>query len=149
VTFIWVLDTDHLSLLQREHPNVKQRINQINSENLAITVVTLEEQMKGWLNVINKYNYKFPQSENLIMAYKGLRDGIEYLNKLRVLDFDQSAYNCYRELVNQRIRIGTRDLRIAAITLSIKGILVTRNNKDFSKVPNLQLEDWTIITSSD
>jgi tRNA(fMet)-specific endonuclease VapC len=144
-----VLDTDHLSLLQREHPNVLQRINQINSGNLAITVVTLEEQMKGWLNVINKYNDKFPQSENLIMAYKGLRDGIEYLNKLRLLDFDQSAYNCYRELVNQRIRIGTRDLRIAAITLSIKGILVTRNNKDFSKIPNLQLEDWTIITSSD
>ncbi|MBW4509963.1 MAG: type II toxin-antitoxin system VapC family toxin [Scytonematopsis contorta HA4267-MV1] len=149
MTFIWVLDTDHLSLLQREHPNVLQRINQINSGNLAITVVTLEEQMKGWLNVINKYNDKFPQSENLIMAYKGLRDGIEYLNKLRLLDFDQSAYNCYRELVNQRIRIGTRDLRIAAITLSIKGILVTRNNKDFSKIPNLQLEDWTIITSSD
>ncbi len=149
MTFIWVLDTDHLSLLQREHPNVLQRINQVNSGNLAITVVTLEEQMKGWLNVINKYNDKFPQSENLIMAYKGLRDGIEYLNKLRLLDFDQSAYNCYRELVNQRIRIGTRDLRIAAITLSIKGILVTRNNKDFSKIPNLQLEDWTIITSSD
>lgn len=43
MTDIWVLDTDHLSLLQRENQNVKQRINQINSSNLAITVVTLEE----------------------------------------------------------------------------------------------------------
>lgn len=145
MTDIWVLDTDHLSLLQRENQNVKRRINQINSSNLAITVVTLEEQMKGWLNVINKYNDQPSQSERLIIAYKGLRDGVEYLNKLKLLDFDQSAYNCYKELVSQRIRIGTRDLRIAAITLSIKGILVTRNNRDFAKVPNLQLEDWTIL----
>jgi tRNA(fMet)-specific endonuclease VapC len=144
VTVLWVLDTDHLSLFQRNHPTVKQRIEQINFENTTITVVTLEEQMKGWLNVINKYNDQPSQSEKLILAYKGLRDGVEYLNKLKLLDFDLPAYNCYQKLVNQRIRIGTRDLRIAAITLSINGILVTRNTKDFAKVPNLQIEDWTI-----
>ncbi|QSJ14247.1 type II toxin-antitoxin system VapC family toxin [Nostoc sp. UHCC 0702] len=144
MTIIWVLDTDHLSLFQREHPIVQQRINQINFANTAITVVTLEKQMKGWLNVINKYNDQPSQSERLILAYKGLRDGVEYLNKLKLLDFDLPAYNCYQELVSQRIRIGTRDLRIAAITLSINAILVTRNTKDFAKVPNLQIEDWTI-----
>ncbi|WP_315788033.1 type II toxin-antitoxin system VapC family toxin [Fischerella sp. JS2] len=141
---VWVLDTDHLSLFQREHPIVTQRLNQINFVNTAITVVTLEEQMKGWLNVINKYNDQPSQSEKLILAYKGLRDGVEYLNKLKLLDFDHSAYNIYQELVRQRIRIGTRDLRIAAITLSINGILVTRNTKYFTKVPNLLMEDWTI-----
>lgn len=144
MTSIWVLDSDHLSLLQREYPIVKQRINQINYANIAMTVVTLEEQMKGWLNLINKYNEQSSQSDKLMMAYKGLRDSVEYFNKVNLLDFDQSAYNCYKELINQRIRIGTRDLRIAAITLSIKGILVTRNMKDFAKVPNLQIEDWTI-----
>ncbi len=144
MTVIWVLDTDHLSLFQREHPIVKQRINQISFANTAITVVTLEEQMKGWLNVINKYNEQSSQSEKLILAYKGLRDGVEYLNKLKLLDFDLPAYNSYKELVSQRIRIGTRDLRIAAIALSINSILVTRNTKDFAKVPNLQIEDWTI-----
>ncbi|PAX60180.1 type II toxin-antitoxin system VapC family toxin [Brunnivagina elsteri] len=144
MTLIWVLDTDHLSLLQREHPNVKQRFNEMNPANLTITIVTLEEQTKGWLNVINKYNDQPSQSEKLIFAYKGLRDRVEYLNQLNLLDFDQLAYNFYRELISQRIRIGTRDLRIAAITLSINGILVTRNTKDFAKVPHLQIEDWTI-----
>ena len=144
MTVVWVLDTDHLSLFQREHPTIKRRIKQITFANTAITVVTLEEQMKGWLNVINKYNDQPSQSEKLILAYKGLKDGVEYLNKLKLLDFDLPAYNCYRELVSQRIRIGTRDLRIAAITLSLNGILVTRNTKDFAKVPNLQIEDWTI-----
>jgi tRNA(fMet)-specific endonuclease VapC len=54
------------------------------------------------------------------------------------------AGNIYAELVKQKIRVGTQDLRIAAITLSGNGILVTRNRKDFEKVPNLRLEDWTI-----
>ncbi|MEH2292429.1 type II toxin-antitoxin system VapC family toxin [Nostoc sp.] len=47
-------------------------------------------------------------------------------------------------MIRQRIRIGTQDLRIASITLSMNGILVTRNRKDFEKLPNWRLEDWTI-----
>jgi tRNA(fMet)-specific endonuclease VapC len=70
---MWVLDTDHLSLIQRGYPNVKQRCDEIGSTK-AITVVTLEEQMKGWLNLINKYNDQPSQSEKLILAYKGMRD---------------------------------------------------------------------------
>lgn len=73
-----------------------------------------------------------------------MRDSIEYINKITLLDFEQLAHDCYKELIRQKVRIGTRDLRIAAITLSRNAILVTRNNKDFSKVPNLRIEDWTI-----
>jgi len=50
----------------------------------------------------------------------------------------------YETLRQQKIRIGTQDLRIAAIVLAVKGILVTRNWKDFAKVPDLTLEDWSI-----
>lgn len=45
---------------------------------------------------------------------------------------------------HQKIRIGTQDLRIAAIILSQDGILVTRNQRDFVQIPNLILEDRTI-----
>jgi tRNA(fMet)-specific endonuclease VapC len=60
------------------------------------------------------------------------------------LQFSEDAGNIYAELVKQKIRVGTQDLRIAAITLSVGVILITRNRKDFEKVTNLRLEDWTI-----
>lgn len=36
------------------------------------------------------------------------------------------------------------DARIAAIALSRQMILLTRNHRDFSKVAELAIEDWTI-----
>ena len=72
---------------------------------------------------------------------KNLLQDIQYLN---ILDFTKEANNYYQELVQQKICVGTRDLRIAAIALSVNGIIVTRNYRDFEKIPNLSLEDWTI-----
>ena len=69
---------------------------------------------------------------------------LDYFRTVNLLDFDQDADNCYAELVRQKIRIGTRDLRIAAVVISKNGILVTRNQRDFVRVPGLRWEDWTI-----
>lgn len=43
----------------------------------------------------------------------------------------------------QQVRIGTRDLRIAALALSKNATLVTRNTRDFAKVPGLHIVDWS------
>lgn len=61
-----------------------------------------------------------------------------------MLDFNNNANYYYQDLIKQKIRIGTRDLRIAAIALSVNGIVVTRNIRDFEKVPGLTTENWTI-----
>jgi tRNA(fMet)-specific endonuclease VapC len=61
-----------------------------------------------------------------------------------VLPFDDAANAHYESLRQQKIRIGTQDLRIAAIVLSVEGVLVTRNWRDFAKIPHLVLEDWSI-----
>lgn len=140
---LWILDTDHLSLFQRQHPNVVQRVNQTNPQDIAITIITVEEQLRGRLNTIRKAD----SSEMLILAYTGLQASLDFFQSINVIKFNDDALHYYQELIRQRIRIGTQDLRIAAITLSVNGVLVTRNRQDFAKVPNLQLEDWTIQQS--
>jgi tRNA(fMet)-specific endonuclease VapC len=69
-----------------------------------------------------------------------LRDFAEAL----VIPFDAAAARVFEGLITQRIRIGTMDLRIAAIALSRELVLVTRNASDFRKVPGLRIEDWTV-----
>ena len=49
---LWILDTDHISLLQRNHPNVKQRLLLIDPNKIFVTVITFEEQMRGRLNQV-------------------------------------------------------------------------------------------------
>jgi tRNA(fMet)-specific endonuclease VapC len=137
---LWVLDTDHVSLFQRNHPVVTERVSAINPEEIGVTMITLEEQLYGRLNGIRRAN----SPENLISAYAKLSATWTYFTSINLLDFDLDAYNCYTELVRQKIRIGTQDLRIAATTISRNGILVTRNRRDFERVPSLRFEDWTM-----
>jgi tRNA(fMet)-specific endonuclease VapC len=137
---LWILDTDHISLLQRNHPNVKQRLTSIDPNKIFVTVITFEEQMRGRLNQVKQAK----SQQSLISAYHALRETIEDYKRLNLLDFDKDAYSCHMNLLRQKIRIGSQDLRIAAIALSVDGIVVTRNQKDFGKVPNLKTEDWTL-----
>jgi len=137
---LWILDTDHISLIQRGHPLVIQRINTVNPQDIATTIITAEEQLRGRLDTIRRAS----SPDALVSAYIKLQDTLDDFKSIKVLDFTQDAYSCYQDLVRQKIRVGTRDLRIAAIALSVDGIVVTRNQKDFAKIPNLTLEDWTI-----
>lgn len=63
---------------------------------------------------------------------------------LPIILFDKNAANIFDNLQSRRIQLSTMDLRIASIARSRGLILLTRNNKDFSKVPGLLIEDWTI-----
>ncbi len=137
---LYILDTDHVSFAQRNYPTILQRLTEVSRNSLATTIITVEEQIQGRFRMIKRAS-KGPQ---LISAYQDLQDSIAYFNNIQILPFDEAANAHYERLRKQKIRIGTQDLRIAAIALSVKGTVVTRNWKDFEKVPNLTLEDWTI-----
>jgi tRNA(fMet)-specific endonuclease VapC len=79
-----------------------------------------------------------------IDAYARLKTHIQSFRYILVLDFDEGAGVKYRELTRSRIRIGTMDLKIAAIVLARNATLLTRNLSDFRKVPGLKVEDWTL-----
>jgi tRNA(fMet)-specific endonuclease VapC len=60
-----------------------------------------------------------------------------------VLDFDSAAAAIFDELKFSRLRIGSMDLEIGAIALDRKALLVSRNLRDFRRIPNVHVEDWT------
>jgi tRNA(fMet)-specific endonuclease VapC len=137
-----IIDTDHLSLWQRKHPNVIKHFNLFPPDSLSITIITVAEQMRGRLDSLNRAN----TLDKLVWACANLQSSLEDIKKFKIIEFDQNAASIYDDLVHrQKIRIGTQDLRIAAIALSQSAILVTRNQQDFSKVPGLILEDWSIV----
>jgi tRNA(fMet)-specific endonuclease VapC len=138
----YILDTDCFSLWQQNHPMMVQRV-EVNAENLAVTIVTVEEVIRGWFNVIRQASEP-SQADKLVLAYTRLWDTLDDFKNLNILKFDQNAFTIYTQFRSQRIRIGTQDLRIAAIVLANNAILVTRNHRDFSQVPDLVQEDWTI-----
>lgn len=140
----YILDTDHLTLFQNNHPLVIKKV-QFNIQKIKITIITAEEQLRGRFNIIRR-NSQSNKTEQLIIAYRNLRQTIEFFSNLKLLDFTRDAHNIYLGLRRQKIRIGTQDLKIASIALTNNSVLVTRNYRDFSQIKNLKLEDWTICT---
>ena len=51
---MFILDTDHFSLLQRRHPHVSARVLATPPLELATTIVTIEEQLQGWLERVRR-----------------------------------------------------------------------------------------------
>ena len=141
---LYILDTDHVSFFLGEHPLVVQNMARVNPNSVVTTIVTVEEQIQGRFKFIKRAS----SASKLILGYAALQTSVAYFNTIQILPFDQAANAHYEALRKQKIRIGTQDLRIAAIALSVDGILVTRNWKHFEKVPNLTLEDWTIAQAT-
>ena len=138
-----VLDTDCLSLLERERllesSKLLRALDEHQSQEICTTIVTFEEQMRGWLSYIARCKEVSEQ----VVGYQRLHRFLESYRNTPVLDFDDKAALVFSNLRKRKIRIGTMDLKIAAIVIANKAILVTRNLSDFQQVPGLFAEDWT------
>jgi tRNA(fMet)-specific endonuclease VapC len=135
----YIFDTDHLSLSQRMHPRVIGKAQTIKLDELAITIITAEEQLRGRFSQIRR----FPSGLACVNAYRQLRETIDRLKTLTILDFDVAAELIDQSLRQRHPRLKTQDRRIAAIALANNCILVTRNQTDFRQVAGLALQDWT------
>jgi tRNA(fMet)-specific endonuclease VapC len=137
-----LLDTDHLSILDQdtiEGFTLGRRLAVLSEEEVAVTIITYEEQMRGWLAYVARANTAARQIE----AYRKLRRHVERFRKIPIMDYDEKAVVVFERLKRARIRIGTKDLQIAAIALANDATLLTRNLADFGKIPNLRAEDWS------
>jgi tRNA(fMet)-specific endonuclease VapC len=95
---LWVLDTDSLSLLERGNPKIQERLRQVNTDLVAISIVTAEEKMKGRLAAINSLS-GIERIDRLTVAYGDLQSSIEDLQALPILPFSELAKDRYRDLL--------------------------------------------------
>lgn len=135
----YILDTDHLSLFERGHPRVQTKFNATPSIEMAITIITAEERLRGRFLQIRTS----PTGPACVLAYQRLREAIDDLKSLTILDFDFAAELIDQSLRKQKPRFPTQDRRIAAIALAHHCTLVTRNQRDFGQIAGLTLQDWT------
>jgi tRNA(fMet)-specific endonuclease VapC len=128
-----MLDTDMCSYIIKEHPeSVRQRFQTLAMEQLCISVVTYAELIYGVARSSSK-RVNRPIIE-------------DFVRHLDVMDWDTEAADQYgvirAELEAAGTPIGAMDMMIAAHAKSIKAVLVTNNEKHFTKVKGLKVDNW-------
>ncbi len=137
---LFVLDTDLLTLYYRGDPVVVRRVDDQPTAALAISVMTVDEQLSGWYTLTRRAR----QPNEIARAYANLAEAVVRLAKWRILPYTETAIVMVAELKALRLNVGLMDLRIAAIALENAAIVVTRNRRDFGRVPGLSIEDWSV-----
>jgi tRNA(fMet)-specific endonuclease VapC len=137
-----LLDTDHMTVLERggaSAQRLRERLVSARPEEAATTVISYEEQTRGWLSYVARARSVPAQIE----AYGRLKSHLTMYCAIPVVEFDQRAAEALQRLQRSRLRIGTMDLKIAAIALTHSATLLSRNLSDFARVTGLRVEDWT------
>ncbi|CAA9345001.1 MAG: VapC toxin protein [uncultured Gemmatimonadetes bacterium] len=129
----YLLDTDTCIWLLRKREPVVSRVIAESPEDLAIASMTLAELYFGAMNG-NNPDREEQKIERLIFRIS------------EVIAFDQGAARIHAELryALRANKISERDLVIASVGVANSLILVTSNQREFRRVPGLQLEDWMV-----
>jgi tRNA(fMet)-specific endonuclease VapC len=140
---MFLLDTDHIGIIQRrtepEFGRLWQRIGAQSPALFYTSIVSFHEQVLGW----NSYLNRARDAAGVIRGYGMLERILADFAAARVLPFDAAAAGQFTAFRSGGVRIGTLDLRIAAIAVARGLIVLTRNVTDFRQVPGLRVEDWT------
>lgn len=139
-----LLDTDHLSILNLpgtpRAEALMAHIAEATEERINITIISVVEQFRGWAADINRAR----GVDREIRSYARLSQFVEILRGITVVAFDAQAADEFVRLRCFGFRIGTMDLKIAAIAVANDALLLTANRRDFAKIPGLRFENWLV-----
>lgn len=126
-----MLDTNICSYIMRKSSQALiHRLEKANPDNIYISSIVLAELKYGATK-----HPKYQQAVN------------DLLTMVNTIDFNSLAADHYADirhlLQTQGNIIGPNDLLIAAHARSLDAILITNNMKEFERVPDLKLENWT------
>ncbi|CAD0222316.1 virulence-associated protein VapC [Planktothrix agardhii CCAP 1459/11A] len=139
---MYILDTDHLSLIQRngeQGKRILERLENLEKVEVAVTIITYEEQTRGRLSFLGRAK----NIDEQVLAYQGLQQLATDYCSIPILPFNGTAAIAYQQLRKSYPRLGTMDLRIAAISLTHQAILLTCNQSDFGQIIELSTENWS------
>ena len=140
---MYLCDTDHMSLIEHGgtlFDRIKARLRTVPQDDVATTIISYEEQMRGWLARIAQIT----APERQISVYVELKRQLRNYCDIAVIEYDAKVVIEFKRLRQEGIRIGTMDLKIASIAIANDATVLTRNTQDFSRVPNLKFEDWSV-----
>lgn len=132
-----------MSLLQRggvEGLRIRVRLRALPPDDVATTIVSYEEQMRGWLARLARTTTQ----ERQIFDYSELKKLLQSYCSFAVIDYNTIAAAEFQRLFASKLRVGTLDLKIAAIALANSAVLLTRNKTHFDKIIGLRTEDWSL-----
>jgi len=129
----YMLDTNTVSHLLKEHPSVAQHVIAAPMAALCVSAITEGELLFGLA--------RRPEAKRLHLAVR------ELLRRVDVLPWDSAVAEHYgtgrAEMERQGKILAPLDLLIAMHALSVGAVLVT-NDRAFAQVAALNVEDWTI-----
>jgi tRNA(fMet)-specific endonuclease VapC len=132
---LYMLDTDICSyVMKRSHAQLLKRLQKVPVSDVCISVVTKSELLYGV--EVSPWQRQDEQALNAFLGY------------VEVLEFPDKASSHHAQirahLKKAGTAIGGNDLFIAAHARSLGITLVTHHTREFSRVPKLAVEDWTI-----
>ena len=105
---------------------------------MALTIITVEEGLRGWLAEIRRQLDPVRQ----VGFYSKLQRQVEVFADWTVLPWETSSADLFLRLRREGIRIGTMDLKITSVALTYDATLLTQNTADFLQVEGLRVENW-------
>ncbi|HJZ92782.1 MAG TPA: PIN domain-containing protein [Gemmataceae bacterium] len=137
---LYVFDTDAFSLYQNCHPVVIQNIARHIGHQFALTVTTADELVSGWQARLRRAR----TDAQIVQAQGRLAEVLELMSGWPILPMTLPALARFEVLIKAKLRTRANDLRITAVALEAGGVVVTRNLRDFRRVPGLVVEDWSV-----
>ncbi|MBF0351505.1 MAG: type II toxin-antitoxin system VapC family toxin [SAR324 cluster bacterium] len=131
----YLLDTNTcIRFLNGRSEQIKMRIEGLTPDEILLCSIVKAELFYGALKS------QYPE--------KNLARQLQFVNRFLSLSFNDTAADAYSHIRTQLEKkgtpIGPNDLIIASIAVANKLILVSHNTKEFSRIPDLMLEDWEL-----
>lgn len=127
----FMLDTNIVSAIVRDpRGSVLEKLLEVGEENVFLSIISYGEIL---------YGVKKNGSEELFKKVSAVTRRL-YVAPLQIPTDRQYAE--VRLALRQGQNIGPNDLWIAAHALALDAVLVTNNEREFSRVPGLKVENW-------